>query len=123
MPVQKDKQFDALKNRLTEKFEAKQIIIFGSNAYGKPDKESDIDLCVVADLKEKRKIEFIREIRHELLDLISNSLDILVLQRKFSLAPLTSFSYIILREVDFIGRICIARPNYHSGSGDYRCRH
>lgn len=82
MPVQKDKQFDALKNRLTEKFEAKQIIIFGSNAYGKPDKESDIDLCVVADLKEKRKIEFIREIRHELLDLISNSLDILVYNEK-----------------------------------------
>jgi predicted nucleotidyltransferase len=43
-----------LKNTLTRKFGAKQIIIFGSHAYGKADKESDIDLCVITDLKDKR---------------------------------------------------------------------
>ncbi len=82
MANQINKQIEILKDTLTKKFDAKQIIVFGSYAYGKPDKDSDIDLCVVADLKEKRKIELIREIRRELLDLIPNSLDILVYNEK-----------------------------------------
>lgn len=73
-----NKQMELLKTRLTSKFAAKQIIIFGSHAYGKPDKDSDIDLCIIMDLKERRKLDLIREIRRELMDLISNSLDILV---------------------------------------------
>lgn len=77
-----NEQIELLKNRLTQKFDTKQIIVFGSYAYGEPDKESDIDLCIVADLKEKRKIELIREIRRALLDLIPNALDILVYNEK-----------------------------------------
>ena len=41
-------------------------------------KDSDIDLCVITDLNNKRKIDIIREIRRELIDLIFNPLDILV---------------------------------------------
>jgi predicted nucleotidyltransferase len=71
-------QIKLLRNTLAGKFDAKQIILFGSHAYGKAAKESDIDLCIIADLKNKRKIELMREIRRELVDLISNPLDILV---------------------------------------------
>ena len=78
MANQINKQIELLKNILTQRFDTKQIIVFGSYAYGEPDTGSDIDLCIVADLKEKRKIELIREIRRELLDLISSPLDILV---------------------------------------------
>ncbi len=78
MATKVNKQLEVLKNTLTKKFGAKQIILFGSYAYGKPDNESDIDLCVITDLKKRRKIEVIREIRRELIDLISNPLDILV---------------------------------------------
>ena len=56
--------------------------MFCSHAYGKPDEESDIDLCVITDLKNKRKIDIIREMRRELIDSISNPLDILVYTEK-----------------------------------------
>ena len=71
-------QIEMLGNRLKEKFNVRQLFIFGSHAYGKPDEESDIDLCVITDLMNKRKIDIIREMRRELIDLISSPLDILV---------------------------------------------
>ncbi len=78
METQINEQIEILKNILKEKFDIRQIYIFGSNAYGAPDKESDIDLCIIADFHNKRKIDIIREIRRELISLISNPLDILV---------------------------------------------
>ncbi|MFQ5752203.1 MAG: nucleotidyltransferase domain-containing protein [bacterium] len=65
------------------KFSVKQIILFGSQAYGKPEDGSDIDLCVITDIKNKRKIDIMREIRKETNSLISNNpLDILVYDEK-----------------------------------------
>ena len=78
MDAQVSKQVEILKNTLKKKFAVKQIFVFGSHAYGKPDEDSDIDLCVITDLNNKRKIDIIREIRRELIDLIFNPLDILV---------------------------------------------
>jgi len=75
-------QIEMLGNKLKEKFNVRQIFIFGSQAYGKPDEQSDIDLCVITDLKNKRKIDIIREMRRELIELISNPLDILVYTEK-----------------------------------------
>ena len=82
METQVSKRIETLANKLREKFDVRQIFIFGSQAYGKPDEESDIDLCVITDLKNKRKIDIIREMRRELMDLISNPLDILVYTEK-----------------------------------------
>ena len=78
MTTQLSEQIDLLKGALIKRFDAKQIIIFGSHAYGNADKESDIDLCVITDLQNKRKIDIIREIRRELINVISSPLDILV---------------------------------------------
>ena len=78
MDAQVSKQVEILKSTLKKKFAVKQIFVFGSHAYGKPDENSDIDLCVITDLNNKRKIDIIREIRRELIDLIFNPLDILV---------------------------------------------
>ena len=78
MVTQLSEQIELLKGALISKFDAKQIIIFGSHAYGNADKESDIDLCVITDLQNKRKIDIIREIRRELMNLITRPLDILV---------------------------------------------
>jgi len=80
--MQVTEQIEVLRNTLKKKFAVKQIFVFGSHAYGEPDKESDIDLCVIADLNKKRKIDIIREIRRELIDLISSPLDILVYSEK-----------------------------------------
>lgn len=78
LETQISEKFELLKNILKEKFGAKQIFIFGSYAYGEPKQDSDIDLCVIIDFSNKRKIDVIREIRRELINLISNPLDILV---------------------------------------------
>jgi predicted nucleotidyltransferase len=82
METQVSEQIETLVNKLKEKFNVRQIFIFGSQVYGKPDEESDIDLCVITDLNNKRKIDIVREMRRELIDLISNSLDILVYSEK-----------------------------------------
>jgi predicted nucleotidyltransferase len=71
-------QIKVLKDTLSEQFGARQIFIFGSHAYGISDKESDIDVCIITNLKNKRKIDIIREIRRVLLNLISSPIDILV---------------------------------------------
>jgi predicted nucleotidyltransferase len=78
MAAQMNEQIKLLRDTLADKFGAKQIILFGSHASGKAEKDSDIDLCVITDLKSKRKIDLMREIRRELLDRISSPLDILV---------------------------------------------
>lgn len=67
-----------MKDTLSRKFGTKQIILFGSFAYGRPHEDSDIDVCVIADFHGKRKIELVREMRRALADLISSPLDILV---------------------------------------------
>ena len=75
-------QINHLANTIREKFAAKRIILFGSRAYGHPNSDSDIDLCVITDLKNKRKIEVMRDIRREVRSPISHALDILVYDEK-----------------------------------------
>ena len=82
METQVSEQIEMLVNKLKEKFNIRQVFIFGSQAYGKPDEASDIDLCVITELKNKRKIDIVREIRRELSDIISGPLDILVYSEK-----------------------------------------
>ena len=72
------KQIRQSSDKIIEKFAAKKIILFGSYAYGEPNKDSDIDLCVIADFKGKRKIDIIREIRREIISFITFPLDIFV---------------------------------------------
>jgi len=40
-------QIQAFSQQIAEKFEPEKIILFGSHASGKPDKDSDVDLLVV----------------------------------------------------------------------------
>lgn len=71
-------QINELAHTIRERFAVKRIILFGSQAHGQTDSDSDIDLCVVADLKDKRKLDLMREIRREARSVISSALDILV---------------------------------------------
>ncbi len=75
-------QLKLLSNGIVKKFTAKKIILFGSYAYGNPEKDSDIDLCIIVELKNRRKLEVIRDIRRELIAIISYPLDILVYNEK-----------------------------------------
>ena len=47
------KDIRAIANRIAEKFDVEKIILFGSYAYGKPGKNSDIDLLVVLESKQR----------------------------------------------------------------------
>lgn len=59
----------------------KKIYLFGSYAYGNPDSESDVDLCILADKLNERKIETIRRIRHSLSHEISSRSTSFFIQR------------------------------------------
>ncbi len=57
---------------------AKQIYLFGSYAYGTPNVDSDIDLYVVADLSNQKKIEATQKAQRSLLGKTKMPIDIIV---------------------------------------------
>ncbi|KKM12482.1 DNA polymerase III subunit beta [Clostridiales bacterium PH28_bin88] len=63
---------------LQENIRPKKIYLFGSYAYGQPDKGSDIDLCIITDDNGKRKIEVLRQARRALVHIVSIPIDLLV---------------------------------------------
>lgn len=65
-------------SKISKKFHAKKIFIFGSYAYGQPSNDSDLDICVIIDLGKKRKIDIVRDIRRELSSRFEYPLDILL---------------------------------------------
>jgi uncharacterized protein len=71
-------QINAIAHTIASKFKINRIFLFGSYANGEPGIESDLDLCVITRLGNKRKIEFIRAIRKEINDLFNIPIDILV---------------------------------------------
>jgi predicted nucleotidyltransferase len=70
-------QVDRLVNRIKE-FEAKEIILFGSQVDGKSDEDSDIDLCVITQKSNKRKIDVLRELRRAIAPVLTYPVDLLV---------------------------------------------
>lgn len=62
--------------RIVKKIKIDKIILFGSFAYGKPNEDSDIDLCIISN-ENKRNIEIKHEIR-KLIRGVNFPFDILV---------------------------------------------
>jgi len=56
---------------------SEKIILFGSYAKGTANNESDIDICILTDSKDK-KLNIIRKIRKALYSYISKPVDLLV---------------------------------------------
>jgi predicted nucleotidyltransferase len=69
---------DQISSILVSGIDAKQVYLFGSYAQNSANKESDIDIFVVADLKGKKKIEMTQQARRLLLHKIFMPVDILV---------------------------------------------
>jgi len=75
-----DKITNEIKEVIKKAIEPDKIILFGSYAYGEPDEESDIDICVikVVDKSQVRKIKL--KILNKLRDIIiRNKLDVDIL--------------------------------------------
>ena len=69
---------DRIADVLVTGIDAKQVYLFGSYAYNTANKDSDIDIFAVADLKGKKKIEITQQARRLLLGIVSMPVDILV---------------------------------------------
>lgn len=70
-------QVDRLVDIIKE-FEAKEIILFGSQVEGNASKDSDIDLCVITQKREKRKIDLLRDLRRAIAPVLTYPVDLLV---------------------------------------------
>lgn len=73
-----NKNLELIKSKIPSQLSVKKLIVFGSHAYGETDENSDIDICVIGDLKNRRKLDVIRDIRRSLIDNLNIPLDILV---------------------------------------------
>jgi uncharacterized protein len=51
-----DKELEHIKKQIVESYEPKEIILFGSVAKGVFKANSDIDLCIVKDTNDKKKL-------------------------------------------------------------------
>lgn len=49
-------QIQAVADKIAKEFKPEKIILFGSYAWGKPHRDSDIDLCVVKDTRDARDL-------------------------------------------------------------------
>ena len=75
-------ELDKLKELIINAMPVEQIYLFGSYAYGKPHKDSDLDLFVVlSDEVQLRDIEAAIKIRLVIADYQSMPLDLLVIKK------------------------------------------
>lgn len=71
-----NEDINKLVKKISQTLKVEKIILFGSYAYGKPNEDSDIDLCVITNVK-KRKLVILGMIRSALIPIYTR-LDILV---------------------------------------------
>ena len=69
---------DKIVNEIITLLPGAKVILFGSYATGNPDKDSDLDICVVTDNFEGRRMDMMHAIRWTLSDKTSLPLDILL---------------------------------------------
>lgn len=74
------KEISSISQKIAEKLSPVKIILFGSYAYGKPNENSDLDICVIEEKFKSKQAEK-KKIR-ELLGNISFGLDILVPEKE-----------------------------------------
>lgn len=72
-----NKQLQDITDKIVEEFKPEKIILFGSYAWGKPGRDSDIDLFVVKESK-KQSLDRERELRQLLFGNNFPPMDILV---------------------------------------------
>lgn len=51
-----DAEIDYIKNQLIEKYNPIDIILFGSCAKGRVTRSSDVDICIILETNDKRKV-------------------------------------------------------------------
>ena len=72
------KLINMIANQITKNIKINKIFVFGSYAYGNAKQDSDLDLCVITELGNKRKIDIMREIRKDIRQSYIIPIDVLV---------------------------------------------
>lgn len=75
--IELQSELDSIIESIKNIIPVSKIILFGSYAYGSPDKNSDIDLCVITDDK-RRKIEILWDIQEAIYKTAKHSVDVIV---------------------------------------------
>jgi predicted nucleotidyltransferase len=71
-------ELNNLVKEIYEVFDINSIYLFGSYAYGNPNDDSDLDICIIANDRSKRKVEIIKLIRKAISKVQSMPVDLLV---------------------------------------------
>ncbi len=71
-------EVDELIRQINNVAPVKKIYLFGSYAYGKPNKDSDIDLCIIVNDSKTRKRDLVKNIRKSISKVAKKPVDILV---------------------------------------------
>lgn len=71
-------ELDNLLNEIKNAVDINSIYLFGSYAYGNPNEDSDLDICILTDDKSLRKIDLIRTIRKAISKVATMPVDLLV---------------------------------------------
>ena len=78
MPQDIKNEVDKLVKEINNTHHIKKIYLFGSFAYGSPNENSDIDLCVLTSDTSMRKRDLVKSIRKSIVKVATMPVDILV---------------------------------------------
>ena len=59
-------------------FDVSSIYLFGSYAYGNPNEDSDLDICIITEDRSKRKVEIMKLIRKSIAKVQNMPVDLLI---------------------------------------------
>jgi len=95
--------------KIVKRFSPQKVILFGSYAWGKPSKDSDVDLLVIKNSK-KRRMEREQELR-KLLFPAGVAMDILVYTPQELEKAINEHQNLFLEDIVRNGRVLFAKPN------------
>ena len=101
MTVQIQNELNAIVKTIADTGIVSKIILFGSMARGEETPDSDIDLCVLTPIKDRRPLDISIDLRRKLFNVKNVPLDLLIYnQDKFAehAASPASFAHIINTE-------------------------
>jgi len=78
MPINVKNEIENIINEINKTSNITDAYLFGSYAYGNPNQDSDLDICILTDDKSKRKIEIMRILRKAIKKVQSFPVDLIV---------------------------------------------
>jgi len=103
------KEIKKITDRIVKKYQPEKIILFGSYAWGKPTKDSDVDLFIVKKSFENR-IERQRKLRKLLFDNNFPAMDILVYNPDEVEKSVNEYKNLFIEDILRHGKVLYTKP-------------